>query len=201
MAKNPQHQQNIIKRYYEHHDTIQSNRLSEMVSELWLAKDEKTKGKLWGKVQVALMRIGVDATTVATVVGQRDLEGLATLVARADAGTATEPATSPSEPTPRGQPPADNRTIGQMREQKAAEGGYDSLEEANLKRALKAFRRKLKSYRREDESRLGSRYVTKGRQSDICAVTPPKEYPMHVWEKLAELGRLKRAGQGTFQLP
>ena len=47
MAKNPQHQQNIIKRYYEHHDTIQSNRLSEMVSELWLVKDEKPQVKLW----------------------------------------------------------------------------------------------------------------------------------------------------------
>jgi len=199
MAKDPRHQQNIIKRYYEHHETIQSNRLSEMVSELWLTDDEKTKVKIWGKVQVALMRMGVDATQVAKVVGKRDLEALARLVAQADAGTV--PAPAPGEAKPRVQSLADGRTVGQMRQEKAAEGGYDSLEEANLKRALRAFRRKIKTYRRDDESSLGGRYVTMGRESDICAITPPKEFPMPVWEKLAELGRLKRTGQGTFQLP
>ena len=88
-----------------------------------------------------------------------------------------------------------------MRAEKAAEGGYDSLEEPNLKRALRAFRKKLKTIRRDDESRLGNRYVTSGRSSGITGITPPKEYPMEVWNKLADLGRLKRAGQGTFELP
>lgn len=96
---------------------------------------------------------------------------------------------------------ADGRTIRQMQQEKAAAGGYDSLEDANLKRALRAFRKKLKSARLDDESRLGNRYVTSGRSSGICAITPPAQFPVIVWNKLVELGRLKRSGQGTFELP
>ena len=96
---------------------------------------------------------------------------------------------------------ADGRTIRKMQQEKAAEGGYDSLEDTNLKRALRAFRKKLKSARLDDESRLGNRYVTSGRSSGICAITPPSQFPVAVWNKLVELGRLKRSGQGTFELP
>lgn len=198
MAK--EHQKNIVKRYYEHHDTIQSNKLSEIVSELWLTENKKAQAKLWGRAQVALMRIGVDATQVANVVGCRDLEALAKLVSQSDAGNVPL-SSSGSKKQPRVPSVADGRTVGQMRAEKAAEGGYDSLDEPNLKRALKAFRKKLKTIRRDDESRLGGRYVSAGRTSNIRSITPPKEYPMPVWDKLANLGRLKHAGQGTFELP
>jgi hypothetical protein len=217
MAKDlSRHQQGIIKRYYEHQETIQSQKLSEIVSDLWLAEDEKAKTKLWGKAQLALMRVGVDATRVAAVVAKRDFEGLAKLVAQVDAGSAPKavpgseqaaPAPAPgSAPGSTGEPPRtpvinDTRSVRQMIADHAAEGGYDSLEEPNLKRAVKAFRRKLKSMKRDDESRLGNRYVTAGRSSDISAITPPREFPAPVWEKLVQLGRLKRAGQGTYTLP
>ncbi|MCC6680115.1 MAG: hypothetical protein IT445_04340 [Phycisphaeraceae bacterium] len=88
-----------------------------------------------------------------------------------------------------------------MKADLAAESGRDSLDEPNLKRALKAFRKKLKLMRLEDESRLGNRYTTSGRTSNITAITPPHDYPPAVWQKLVELGRLKNAGQGTYQLP
>ncbi|MEM1109762.1 MAG: hypothetical protein AAGH99_13840 [Planctomycetota bacterium] len=219
------YQQGVVKRYYENHDTIQSNKLSELISELWLAEDKKTQTKLWGKAQVALMRMGVDTTRVSQVVSKRDMEALAQLVQKADAGKAMGQHRPPGN-TPgtvkrphKGATPLDGseikaanaksmadqpggaRTIGEMRAQAAAKAGYDSLEEDNLKRALKAFRRKLKTIRRDDESKLGSKYVTSGRSSQISAVTPPKEYPMAVWNKLVELGRLKKGGQGTFELP
>ncbi len=193
------HQQGIVKRYYEHHGTIQSDKLSQIVSDLWLAEDEKDKTKLWGRAQMALMRAGVDATRVANVVNKRDSEALARLVAKVDAGAA--PAQSAGGKTPSVPSLADGRTVGQVRAESTADGGYDSLDEVNLKRAMKAFRRKIKTLRRDDESRLGSRYVTYGRTSNIAAITPPTEYPMPVWEKLAELGRIKKAGQGTFELP
>jgi len=207
MAKDhSRYQQGIVKRYYENQDTIQSQKVSEIVSDLWLEKDEKTQTRLWGKAQVALMRMGLDATRVANVVGKRDLESLAKLAAEADAGTGTAKAASANaasatDPKPRVPSEADGRTIGEARAQREAEGGYDSLDEANLKRALRAFRRKLKNLRRDDESRLGNRYVSSGRESNICAITPPTDYPSPVWDKLAESGRLKRAGQGTFELP
>ena len=215
------YQEGVVKRYYQNQDTIQSNKLSDLVSELWLAEDEKTQTKLWGKAQVALMRMGVDATKVGAVVAKRDMEALAKLVSQADAGKAMgqHAADPPGGKPHKGTPPRDGsdikamgarsaaehpggaRTIGQMRQEKAAQAGFDSLEEANLKRALKAFRRKLKNYRRDDESKLGSKYVTSGRGSGISAITPPKEFPMAVWNKLVELGRLKKGGGGTFELP
>ena len=197
---------------------------------MWLAEDEKTQVKLWGKAQVALMKLGADASRVAGVVGKRDLEGLAKLVAQVEGGKALagggggaagagKGSTSGGGGGPtsghRGATPlddselkargarsvADGRTIAQMRAEAAAAGGYDSLEEPNLKRALKAFRRKLKNFRRDDESKLGSKYVTSGKTSGISAIEPPKEFPPAVWQKLAESGRLKRSGGGTYELP
>ena len=75
------HQKKIIDRYYQHHDTIQSYKPSHSVSDLWLAEEGTNKTKLWGKAQVALMRMGVDANRVAKAVGDRNIEALAALVA------------------------------------------------------------------------------------------------------------------------
>jgi len=201
------HQEGIVKRYYNNQDTIQSNKLGDLLSELWLADNEKTKAKLWGKAQVALMRMGVDATKVASIVGKMDLEGLAKLIKEADAGTAPgmqadgAECKSFAEGGPKVKSVADGRTIKQMQEERAGDGGYDSLEEPNLKRALKAFRKKLKAYRLDDESRIGGRNLTGGKASSISAITPPNQYPPEVWVKLAELGRLKRVQKGLYELP
>jgi hypothetical protein len=82
------HQQSIVKRYYAHNDTIQSDKVSQIVSELWLAEDEKTKSKLWKRAEAALTRMGVKESRIAGVVAKRDLEALAKLVSQADAGKA-----------------------------------------------------------------------------------------------------------------
>ncbi len=202
------HQKKIIDRYYEHHDTIQSNKLSQIVSDLWLAEEGTNTTKLWGKAQVALMRMGVDANRVAKAVGKRDVEALAELVKEVDVEGAKPQAagdTSGGEPQkkkPIGAVPVnDKRTVKQMQADVAARDGYDSLDRDNLKRAMKAFRKKLKSIRRDDESKLGNRYTTYGKQSKITAITPPNQYPAAVWDKLVEEGRLKQGGQGTYELP
>lgn len=204
------HQEGIVKRYYEHHETIQSNKLGDLLSELWLTEDEKLKTKLWGKAQVALMRLNVDAQLLANICGERDIKKLGQLISDIDAGK--DPAKlngkggtghhldrDPNEP--RVKSLADGRTLKQAREEAMASSGHDSLDEANLKHALKQFRRKLKSMRRDDESRLGGRYVSKGQASGIDAIQPPREFPPAVWDKLVETGRLKKAGKGVYQLP
>lgn len=223
MADLSNSQSKIVKRYYDNQENILSTRLAELVSELWLAEDKKKQTTLWGKAQVALMKLGVDATKVGKVVKDRDLDALAKLAQQASAGglgdankgsRGAAPGTVPRDehkgaaPIDGGaikargaQSLSDGRTVGQMRADAAAEGGYDSLEENNLKRALKAFRRKLKNYRRDDESRLSRGYTTAGRSSTITAVEPPKEFPGPVWDKLIESGRLKRSGGGTLELP
>ncbi len=196
-------QKKIIERYYEHHDTIQSDKLSQIVSDLWLAEEGTNTTKLWGKAQIALMRMGVDANRVAKIVGKRDVEGLAELVKEVDKEGAKPQAAEPDVPKKAAGaiPVNDKRTIKQMQADVAARDGHDSLDRDNLKRAMKAFRKKLKSMRRDDESKLGNRYTTYGKQSHITAITPPNMYPTAVWEKLVEEGRLKKGGQGTYELP
>lgn len=207
MAKDlSKYQQGVVKRYYEHQETIRSERLSDLVAEIWLCEDEKKATKLWGKAQVALMKAGCNPTQAAKVVGDRDVEGLAALVKEIDAGEAgggAKPAAGPGGPGKAywgAKSVADGRTVEQARRERMAAGGYDSLEPDNLKRAMKAFRRKLKTIRRDDESRLGNRYISTGGGSGITAIVPPNDYPPSVWEELVRQGRLKKAGQGTFEL-
>jgi hypothetical protein len=70
-----------------------------------------------------------------------------------------------------------------------------------LKAALKAFKRRLKLTRLEEESKLTRRPTTSGQASGIVAITPPLEFAAAVWEELVKQGRLKKAGHGTFELP
>ncbi len=69
-----------------------------------------------------------------------------------------------------------------------------------LRKALKAFKKRLKLSRLDAESGLGHGPMTGGRSSGIVAVMPPNQYPKAVWEKLVEQGRLEYAGQGLYQL-
>lgn len=69
-----------------------------------------------------------------------------------------------------------------------------------LKRAMKAFKKRLKVTRVDDESRLGHGPMSGGGGSSIVAITPPNQYPKAVWEELVRQGKLKHAGQGTYEL-
>jgi len=69
-----------------------------------------------------------------------------------------------------------------------------------LKRALKAFKKRLKLMRLDDESSLGGGPFSSGRDSGIVAIQPPNQYPREVWDKLVELGRLRRGEGGLYEL-
>jgi hypothetical protein len=69
-----------------------------------------------------------------------------------------------------------------------------------LKAALKAFKKRLKLTRLDDESALRGGHTTSGRSSSIFAITPPNDFPAEVWEELARQGKLKKAGRGTYEL-
>ncbi len=71
---------------------------------------------------------------------------------------------------------------------------------AILKRAMKAFRKRLKVTRLDDESTLGGAGMTSGRESSIVAVQAPDQYPAETWEMLANLGRLRRSGHGMYEI-
>jgi len=69
-----------------------------------------------------------------------------------------------------------------------------------LKRAFKAFKKRLKLTRLDDESQLSRRPVTGGKPSGVVAIMPPNQFPPAVWEELVRQGKLKKAGHGTYEL-
>jgi hypothetical protein len=69
-----------------------------------------------------------------------------------------------------------------------------------LKRAFKAFKKRLKLTRLDEESQITGRVLTGGRDSGIVAIQPPNEFPQAVWDELVRQGRLKPAGHGTYEL-
>ncbi len=69
-----------------------------------------------------------------------------------------------------------------------------------LRKAMKAFKKRLKLARLDDESSLGHGPTSGGKSSSIVAVMAPNQYPKAVWDELVARGRLKYAGQGLYQL-
>jgi hypothetical protein len=69
--------------------------------------------------------------------------------------------------------------------------------EEELKRALKAFKKRLKVTRLDDESGL-----TRGgaKQSVIAGITPPSGHPPGIWDELVSKGKLKREMGTTYSL-
>lgn len=76
----------------------------------------------------------------------------------------------------------------------------DSPSKEELKLALKAFRKRLKMTRLDDESRLGYGPMSGGGKSGVTAIVPPNQYPDKVWEELVKQGKLKYAGHGLYEL-
>jgi len=52
------YQQKLIKRYYQNHEAIQLQRLSELVTELYLAEGKKRE-KLWASIGVILEKLEI----------------------------------------------------------------------------------------------------------------------------------------------
>lgn len=80
------------------------------------------------------------------------------------------------------------------------ESPEDVLSPENLKRAMKAFKKRLKLTRLDDESSLGHGSTDKSKGSGIVAVRPPDNYPQAVWDKLVEMEKIQNAGGGLYQL-
>jgi hypothetical protein len=70
-----------------------------------------------------------------------------------------------------------------------------------LKRALKAFRKRLKITLLDAETSLSGGPMSSGRHSSIVAITPPERYPRATWDELVRQGRLRDAKRGMYELP
>lgn len=91
--------------------------------------------------------------------------------------------TQPQQPTPSGAPLDPNAPTP-----------------TQLKNAMKAFKKRLKLTRLDDESRLGHGAMSSGGRSGVVAIVPPNQFPQAVWEELVHQGKLRRAGSGTYEL-
>ncbi len=72
--------------------------------------------------------------------------------------------------------------------------------EREMNDAMRAFRKRIKLLRLNDESKLGAKQLTGGKRSEIDAIEPPREFPPRVWRALVRAGRLRDAGEGFMQL-
>ncbi|MEK6702940.1 MAG: hypothetical protein AABZ53_11795 [Planctomycetota bacterium] len=74
--------------------------------------------------------------------------------------------------------------------------------EDDLKRALSAFKKRIKLMILDQESHLGGgRPMTAGRKSEIQGIVPPNQFPREVWKELAARKQLKDMGGGFYALP
>jgi hypothetical protein len=77
-----------------------------------------------------------------------------------------------------------------------------SFSEDELKRALGAFKKRLKLTKLDQESRLwASRPMTSGKKTDGLGIVPPNDFPRAVWRQLASEGKIKDMGGGFYTLP
>lgn len=74
------------------------------------------------------------------------------------------------------------------------------LDPAEVKRAMKAFRKRFKLTLLNEESKLGRNPLTSGKKSNVVAIMPPHQYPDAIWQELIRRGRLKDAGNGFYEL-
>ena len=70
----------------------------------------------------------------------------------------------------------------------------------DLKAALKAFKKRIKLTRLDDESNIGGGPLSSGRSADIVAIPPPNQFPQELWDELVKQGKLKYVGHGMYEL-
>ena len=194
------HQQNIVKNYYENLDTALLQKLGEIVSDLYVSADEPAKvARLWERARKALQKIEVEPGCVSSIVTRRNVEELALFVG--DLSIAGKVPPSAPAPATQQKPPSSSPLPAEPAAQTTAstEAG-DSTDRQIRKNAMKAFRKRLKLTRLDEESKLGYGAMTGGHESSVVAIEPPSQFPPEVWAELVKQGRLKDAGRGFYEL-
>jgi hypothetical protein len=74
--------------------------------------------------------------------------------------------------------------------------GWD---QAVLKRALNAYKRRLKLTRADDEFSSSMSPFSRGAASAIQGTRPPEQYTRDIWDLLIAQGRLKDGGNGLLE--
>ncbi len=206
------YQQSIVNRYYQHLDTMTLQKLSELVSDLFTASkaDLKLAERLWEMAARALAKTAANPDRVARIVTARNVTQLAELVnelVTAKPGTPSyaEPSSQPAAPSTSsalgGAPSTQPATPSAPAPLPPTATNPDGTPAAEvLKGALKAFKKRLKLTRLDEESRIGHGPLTTGARSGLVGIQPPSQFPQSVWDELVRQGKLKPAGRGFYSL-
>ena len=77
------YQQKVIKRYYANQDTLQRQRLAELVTELYLAEGKKRQ-RAWAAAASAMQKLGIPQARIDHLVAQDNPALIAELVKELD---------------------------------------------------------------------------------------------------------------------
>jgi hypothetical protein len=80
MADYTQHQKGIIRRYYEHRDTLALQKLAETVSNLYVETSKPKVKRAWSSARAQMVAAGVPQSRADEIADQQDLEALAKVV-------------------------------------------------------------------------------------------------------------------------
>lgn len=153
------------------------NKLEAVVLELRAAPDGRRLPGPWKTAFNLFKKTDLNANHVANVIAKRSLDDLAALVGELSAQRERAGAPVVEVELPPG------------------------VDDQTLKSALKAFKKRLKLTRLDDESKINNRDpLTGGSNSKIRAIIPPFDWPKEVWETLAKQGRLRYAKNGFYEL-
>jgi hypothetical protein len=157
--------------------TVETGSVVEELLTLRVELEAGAEGTAWGKAQKLLLSIKADPKEVAKAIMGRDLPTLDRILNTLQGiEVEEEPPVEPEEPA------------------------VDVPNEV-LRKAMKAFRRRLKLTRLDHESKLGQSPLTSGKDADFDSILPPMEYPPEVWKTLVARGELETTGRGFYMLP
>lgn len=71
------YQKNVISSYYSNLDTIMLNKLSELVTELYLAESAAKRKRLWDRVEKAMLNLKIPPAIIEHIMQKKDIEILA----------------------------------------------------------------------------------------------------------------------------
>lgn len=150
--------------------------LEQRVAELE-STDDSQAGAIWGAVHQLLLKTAGDPRAIGRIIASRDTAALAAFGRALGRGEV--------------------EAFGATHPDAAASW---NIPHETLKKAMHAFRKRLKLTRLDHESKLGVGPMTSGRKADVDAILPPREFPTEVWEALVAQGKLKDAGRGFYAL-
>ena len=154
---------------------------AELREQLQVIRDsgDNVPGAIWGRVQQLLLKSPIENAKVGKVIMGRSIEMLEHMITSIETSTPLEDLTT--------QPPVDDEKLAAV-----------SAEEK--KRAMHAFRKRLKLTKLDHESKLGVGPMSGGRKADIDAILPPREFDQVVWDALIADGKLRKTGGGFLAL-